>query len=193
MQKQKRLLVIISFSFSIRFLYRTGMLHQLRQFVTPVIVITWNEEELINELRNDGFEVHLVPESRKGISYSNTRTKIDYWFKQYALKSKYKNIQDDYLDQYVPLKKKLTRKARELYNACKTFIPGYTTKLFKQERQLLKDDTNFNEMLMLVDSLNVDAVFTPTPFHSQEDIYRDHHQTVQKHCRWGSRVILFHQ
>ncbi|MCW3110759.1 MAG: hypothetical protein JWQ09_5265 [Segetibacter sp.] len=166
----KRLLVVVSFSFSIRFLYRTGMLYQLRQFVTPVIVITWNEQDLVKELKNDGFEVHVIPESRKGPEYLNVRKKIDYWFSRYALKSKYKKIQVKYLDQYLPSKSKLIRDLREFYNYCKSFVPGYTKNLFLKERQLLQTDTNFNEMLQLVDSLNIDAVFTPTPFHTQEDI-----------------------
>lgn len=169
-QNSGRLLVVISFSFSIRFLYRTGMLHQLREFVTPVIVITWNEKSLIDELKSDGFEVHLVQESRKGKEYINVRTKIDYWFRQYALKSKSKNIQVKYLDQYLPFRNIVIRTAREIYNYGKSFIPGYIKKLFLKEQQLLQADTNFTEMLDLVDRLNIDAVFTPTPFHSQEDV-----------------------
>jgi len=166
----KRLLVIISFSFSIRFLYRTGMLAKLSEFVTPVIAITWNEEELIEELKNDGFEVHIIPESKRGKEYVNIRTKIDFWFRRYALKSKYKQIQVRYLDQYLPFKSKLIRNLRQLYNHGKFLIPGYIKKLFEKEEHLLKADTNYSEMLQLVDRLNIDAVFTPTPFHSQEDI-----------------------
>lgn len=62
---KKRLLVTISISFSIRYLYQTGMLHKLREFADVVIAITWNEESLIKQLVTDGFEVHVVPESGK--------------------------------------------------------------------------------------------------------------------------------
>ena len=82
---RKRLLVTISFSFSIRYLYRTGMLQQLRNFADVVVAITWNEEELIRELKADGFEVHLVPESKKGVVYETARKRIDYWFTFFRL------------------------------------------------------------------------------------------------------------
>src|ERR1043166_918080 len=104
MNKKQRLLIPISFSFSIRYIYRTGLLHKLRAFVTPVVVITWNQEDLIDELKQDGFEVHVIPESSRDAIYMNVRTKIDYWFRGFQLQSQAKKIQTKYLDQFVPLK-----------------------------------------------------------------------------------------
>jgi len=147
------------------------MLHQLRQVATPVIAITWHEPALIEELINDGFEVHVIPESRKGLQYLDIRTKLDYWFKHHALKSNYRKIQVKYLDQYLPFRSKFIRDIREFYNYSKSLLPGYINNLFIKEKQLLEDDTNFSDMLALVDTLNIDAVFTPTPFHTQEDIF----------------------
>ena len=34
----------------------------------------------------------------------------------------------------------------------------------------MKSDTNFNEISLFVDSLSIDAVFSVTPFHRQEDL-----------------------
>ena len=170
MNQKKRLLVTISFSFSIRYLYRTGMLHKLRDFVEPVIAITWNEEDLIKELRMEGFEVHVIPISAKDRMYADVRTKIDYWFDAFALKYTAKKVQRKYLSQYTPLKVRIKRKLRERFNTAKMLVPGFKDKLFQAEQQMLTRHTNYNEMLQLVDQLIIDAVFTVTPFQAQEDI-----------------------
>lgn len=166
---RKRLLVTISISFSIRYLYRTGMLHQLQNFADVVIAITWNEEALINELRADGFEVHLVPESKKGVVYETARKRIDYWFTFFRLKNS-RRVQEQYLNQFNSIKTILLNKVRRKLNYARFYLPGYTKKIFRKEEEALGADTNFKEMLTLVDSLNIDAVLSVTPFHAQEDI-----------------------
>ncbi len=167
---KKRILITISFSFSIRYLYRTGLLHKIREFATPVIAITWDEPELLSEMKAEGFEVYVIPESRKDGVYSNVRTKIDYWFNEFVLNSKSKKIQRKYLDQYVPKKIRINKILREKYNHFKFYIPGFKKSLFQTERDMLKPSTNYNEMVEWVKSVNIDAVFTPTPFQTQEDI-----------------------
>ena len=167
---KQRLLVTISFSFSIRYLYRTGLLQQLQKFSDVVIAITWNEKELIQELTNDGFEVHLVPEPKMQPAYNSIRKKIEYWFNAFQLQSPTRKIQVRYLNQYLPAKTVFIRRARELYNYLKFFVPGYTEKLFKKETALLNTQTNYNKLSQWVDALQIDAVFTVTPFHKQEDL-----------------------
>lgn len=56
-----RLLIPISFSFSIRYIVRTGLLKELQSFCEPVVALVWDEKDLINELRDEGYEVYLVP------------------------------------------------------------------------------------------------------------------------------------
>ena len=167
---KQRLLVTISFSFSIRFLYRTGLLHQLREFSEIIIAITWNEKELIEELQNDGFEVHLVPEPVAQPAYNSIRKKIEYWFNAFQLQSPTGKIQVCYLNQYLSTKTILIRKAREWYNYLKFLLPGNTRKLFTREKELLKTETNFDVYTKWINELNIDSVFTVTPFHKQEDL-----------------------
>lgn len=165
-----RILITVSFSFSIRYLYRTGLINKLREFFIPVIVLTWNQEDIVEELRNDGFEVHVISESVKGKLYANVREKIDFYFRFIQLKSPSKNIQAKYLDQYRPVRSVILRRIRQSYNQLKFLFPFNTKKVFEAEKNLLSDETNFNAMLEFVDRLQIDAVFTPTPFQSQEDI-----------------------
>ena len=168
--KRQRVLVTISISFSIRYLIRTGLLKKMKDFCEPVVALAWNQEDLISELRQEGFEVHIIPEPKKAVAYSNTRRKIDIWFDHFCLNSVSKKIQQDYLEQYLPFKSRLLRKAREGYNIAKLHLPFQRRRLFKKEEELLQTATNFDEISTFVDTLEIDAVFTVTPFHRQEDL-----------------------
>jgi hypothetical protein len=166
---KKRLLVTISFSFSIRYIVRTGLLQKLKPFSDPVVVLTWNETELIKELTEQGFEVHILPEFKRGYAYAGIRKKIDYWFVHFKLKSPTKKNQDKFLQQYNSFKSNIISSCRKWYNIAKMYLPGVQNKMFKNERELLHTDTNFNQIKLWVTQLNIDAVFTVTPFHIQED------------------------
>lgn len=168
--KKKRVLVTISFSFSIRYLVRSKLIHKMKEFCEPVIVITWNQADLVEELRKEGFEVHVVPESNRGIHYGDIRKKLDYWFRYFKLKSPTWAIEPRYLEQFRPWKIVLLNRIREYYNFLKFYIPGYTDKVFQKEKELLVSDTNYSDMEKLVDQLQLDAAFVVTPFHAQEDL-----------------------
>src|SRR6476469_4888974 len=117
-----RVLVIISFSFSIRYIVRTGLLKKLRQFCIPVVGITWNETELIEELRSDGFEVHIVPENKRGPLYNDVRKKIDIWFDYFCLKSDSRKIEKRYLNQFIPYKQQIFSDIRKWYTIAKLYL-----------------------------------------------------------------------
>lgn len=166
----KRLLVTISISFSIRYIIRTGLLKKLKEFCDPVLAFTWNEVKLIEELKMQGFEVHIIPEAKCAPAYNDARKKIDYWFNKYQLKSPSTKIQQQYLKHIQPAQTSLLSKSRRLYNEGKSFIPGNTKRLFAIEEELLLSHTNFDIIKDWLDSLHIDAAFSVTPFHKQEDI-----------------------
>ncbi len=170
MMKKKRVLVTISISFSIRYIIRTGLLSKLREFCEPVLAFTWNEEALITALKAEGYEVHIIPETQRAPAYNDARKKIDYWFNAFQLKSPSTKIQAKYLQHIQPENASLLSTSRRMYNDAKSFIPGNTKKLFEQEETLLLTKTNYPEIKDWLHDLNVDAVFTVTPFHKQEDI-----------------------
>ncbi|MDE3237067.1 MAG: hypothetical protein KGO81_14030 [Bacteroidota bacterium] len=168
---KKRVAVTISFSFSIRYLVRTGMLEMMRSFAEPVICIFWDQEDLIEELRSKGFEVYIIPESHRGKLYSNIRIKLDYWFRFYRLKSPTRKTEPRYIEKFQPRKKVILNRVREYYNYFRLLVPGYANSLLSKEKELLLTDTNYNEMLEWIDQLNIHAVFAVTPFHAQEDLF----------------------
>ncbi len=165
-----RLLITISFSFSIRYIVRTGLLEKLRSFCTPVIAIAWEETVLVKELSHNGYEVHVIPISKREPLYNDARKKINIWFKYFQLKSPSTKIQEKYVDGFANWKTKALRNLRIFYNICKLYIPGSIQRLFKKEKELLVTATNYNALSNFIDQLNIDAVFTLTPFHIQEDL-----------------------
>ena len=168
---KKRIAVTISFSFSIRYIVRTGLLEKMKTFCEPVVCIFWNQEDLIKELLHKGFEVHVIPESGKGAQYITVRYKLDYWFRYFRLKSFSKNFEPRYVEKFKSRKKVLKGRLREYYHLLKFFIPGYTQKLLRVENELLQSDTNYAAMVDLIVKLRIDALFCVTPFHHQEDIF----------------------
>lgn len=167
--KNKRVLIPISFSFSIRYIVRSGLIYKIKEFCEPVIVLTWNERELINELQQNQIEVHVVIESERGIYYTDVRKKLDYWFRCKKLQSPTWKIEPRYLEQFANTKSIIIKRLREFYNYLLLFIPGNINKLLKSELKLMYSDSNYNEVNEIVNSLNIDAVFSITPFHKQEE------------------------
>ncbi len=166
---KKRVLVIISFSFSIRYIIRTGLLEEMKLFCEPVIVFTWNQEDIINELKNKGFEVHLILPEKQTENYLNIRRKIDYWFNYFQLKSPSQNIQKKFLSQYKKSFQNNISKFSEILAILKFHIPGYSKLFFKKESEIIKNEPSYKKLNKWLLNMNLDAVFTVTPFHKQED------------------------
>jgi len=167
---KKRLIVTISYSFSIRYIVRSGMLDALKNFCEPVVIITWQQDDLIEELKAKGIEVHVITEPIQTQVYKEIRRKIDIWFDHFKLKGQYKKNQRNYLDQYIPLRSRLIRNTSKWWNVLKFYNKSYRDNFFIKEYNLLKETEAYKQMHATIKSLNADAVFTVTPFHRQEDI-----------------------
>jgi len=135
-----------------------------------VVLITWEQKDLIEELREDGFEVHVAEPLTPTLEYQNVRRKIDIWFDHYRLQSPSKKIQEDYLNQYKNSKHLLVKRLSKQLNVLKFGFARFTKKIFKEEERLLIGDVNFQRLCKRISDLNIDAVFTVTPFHQQEDL-----------------------
>ena len=167
---KRRILISISLSNSIRYVCRTGLMKKLREFCEPVVLITWDQKDLVQELKEEGFEVHVEEPFNPSPAYQNVRRKIDIWFDHYRLQSPSKKIQENYLRRYRNSKQTMVKKLSKLVNVLRFGFSGYQKKVFKEEELLLKSDPNFRHVIKIINDLNVDAVFTVTPFHLQEDL-----------------------
>lgn len=171
MLSKPRVLIFISFSFSIRYIVRTGFLKHIQSFCEPIVLITWNQKDLVEELTQLEIEVHVLKDLHQSLSYRDVRKKIDFWFKATQLKSPTEHIGKAYLDSFLPFKKRLLKLARERYNLFKLKLPSFKQQLFNLEKELLLSNTDYALAKRFISNLQATAVFTVTPFHAREDIW----------------------
>lgn len=168
--KKQRLLIPVSINFSVRYLFRTGLAEQIQKIAQPVFVFTWAEPTLLAELKERGFECHVMPECSYDSAYLNVRKLIDLWFDRGRLKSPGKGIQRRYLDHRLSKIKVVKRKVKELLSLRHILTKRQVDNLFATERSMLSQHSNMDELRLLFMSLNPDAFFTLTPFHKQEEL-----------------------
>ena len=75
MQADSRVLVPITYGFSVRYFVPTGVLAGLAQVCHPVIALGWDDPELRLLLEHSGYEVLQLPEANLSHEYRMFRRK----------------------------------------------------------------------------------------------------------------------
>ena len=164
-----RILIPITIQFSVRYLLRTGLLERLVEDAQPVVLLGWKDPALRSEIEQLGIEVHDLPETHYGPSYTRVRRKIDTWHFD-RLASPTTAIARRREDIDAPRRLRLIKQLRQLRNIAYLKLPGYVPRLRAEEQALLETDTNIHEFERLVRSLRADALLSVTPFHKQEEL-----------------------
>ena len=163
-----RLLIPLTIQFSIRYVIRTGLLKLLSDFVDPIIVLGWKDDDLLAEFKQGGIEVHQLPEIKQGREYHQLRVLISlYHFDHLGSCS----TEIDRRRNHV-----INGFRSSLYKEFKTFvmrweigIKGGMDDLCARERQVLGDSTNIEEYRHLINEIKPDALFCLTPFLMEEE------------------------
>src|SRR5579872_3842321 len=164
-----RLLIPLSLQFSIRYLVRTGLLAQLTDFVRPVILLGWSDETLKNELEQSGSEVHSVAKAQWGADYERSRSAMNSWHRKFykscstPIRERRQNIDRPPLVRW---KRGLKEAARSIALA----VPGGLKRIQYKEASLFWRDTNAREVAQQLRRLKIDAVFSLTPFLTDEEM-----------------------
>tara|TARA_B100002051_G_C16745279_1_gene647153 strand:- start:1734 stop:3152 length:1419 start_codon:yes stop_codon:yes gene_type:complete len=164
--KKPRVLFIISIQFVVRVIIRTGFLNRIAKYVEPVLVLDWEDKELMDEIKSMDIEVHEFPKVRYSASHRHIKNKIDYvWNKKYQ--KSFSISLDERIDNKLypkSLGKSVLGFIMRLY-----WITRYSFK--KQYEKLLEDENNYffkNEKVIKIENefsnLNIDAVFSQTPY-----------------------------
>jgi len=162
-----RLLIPMSIQFSVRYIVRTGMLNQLSDFVQPIILLDWRDEDLEQELREAGAEVHFLIPSRMGERYQSMRTWINVLHKK-KLNTSSEAIFQRRADLSRSVYGRLRRRARRQGLLILSSVMGGEQALLDKERHLLETDTNAQEVRRQIDELQPDAAFSITPYLDNE-------------------------
>jgi len=162
---KKRILIPIVGQGSIIHIIRTGMLKKMCGFCTPVVVLMWEQLDLINELKQDGFEIHVMPAYNVSNTYKAIRLKVNYWYQYFRLKTDSTDIQKELNFQFRAAKSVQKQKLREklLWYKLK-FVPGYSKKLVRAEKEQFQKEETYIIFKQWVNSLKANGIFTVTPF-----------------------------
>lgn len=161
----KRILVPIVGQGSVMSIIRTGLLDELKKICEPVIVFSWHQHDLFEELRQRGFEVYLMPELKLSVEYSELRKKINFWFQEFRLKSVSTKVVRNYLKQFHPFSRRLIDLAWRRWNYFKFMVnKKKIAQLIANENDLLRKEKSFTEYKNWLDQIKADAVYTVTPF-----------------------------
>jgi len=169
---RKRILIPIVGQGSVIHIIRTGILQQLQEHLHPVIVFLWDQEDLIKELLQQGYEVHTIPSYKVDANYASLRYKINMWYLQYRLKTPGVAIELKLKSNYNRnLKGSLIKWARTKYLQWRFALqPSFIKGLLKQEDVLMKQQPVYDTYVQWLNGLNVDGLFTVTPFLEEIDL-----------------------
>lgn len=164
-----RLGIPLTYQFSVRYLLHTGLLEKLRTRVDPVVLMSWTDGELENELAAAGAEVRQLPPAVFGADHRRIRRELDIvHFRRLASPTtRLKQRRDD---AQQPARTRLIRHARRGVHQLRASVPGAENRLLAAERELLQRDTNLADWRTFLDTANLDAILTVTPYHPAEEL-----------------------
>jgi len=167
----KRVLVPIVGQSSIAHIIRSGLLGKLKGYCKPIVVLLWNQEDLIDELTKKGFEVHIMPAYEISADYSILREKINVWYKYFLLKTPSTEIEKKFRNKYMPVKRVLKRRIKEfLLRSRFLYDKNYIKKLIEEESRLIKEQPCYLNYMQWLNDLHIDGLFTVTPFLQQIEL-----------------------
>lgn len=167
--EKKRVLILITIQFSVRYILRTGLLQSMARFADPVIWITWRDEKLIKELESVGATVYPMPVAKYGKYYNFFRDVIKEKFKR-IVKSASTKIDEKrgtliYGKPVVSFFNRIILYGRKLLSyLLAKFI------LLRIHDWLMKIDTSLKEVEALLRSQKIDVLFSVTPFLREEQV-----------------------
>ncbi|MEO6550707.1 MAG: CDP-glycerol glycerophosphotransferase family protein [Ferruginibacter sp.] len=167
MIRKKRVLIPITILFSVRYILRSKVIESLQQFVEPVLLLNWQEEELEKELNAKGVEFHYFPEAEFG-RYFDYITKVNGYKYGRRIKSISTAIDKRRNRLLLADNKQFARKKaiNLLLNTISYLVPQRGLRVL--ENRYIKKATNLSANLDKLRQLNIDTVLTLTPFLKNE-------------------------
>lgn len=166
---KKKVLILITIQFSVRYILRTGLLQSISRFAQPVIWITWRDEKLIQELEAQGATVYTMPAAKYGKYYNLFRGIVKEKFKR-IIKSPSSKIDEKrghliYGKPVVSFSNKLILLVSKITSY---LLPKAV--LLAMHDWLMKKDTNGKEVESLLQSQGINVLFSVTPFLREEQV-----------------------
>lgn len=162
-----RVLVPITIHFSVRYVVRTGLLARMRSFCEPVLALSWDDDDLVADLRSEGVDIVRLPDARVEPAVHALVAVLDAGFTR-RLRSPSTAIdrRRRHVDQ--PLALRARRWASWRRTQLSERRPGTEARARAALPDALATGTNIDEFAAFLEDQRIDVVFSVTPFSVQE-------------------------
>ncbi len=171
MSTKKRVLIPIVGQGSIQHIIRTGILKGMQQFCVPVVAMAWQQDDLINELKNDGFEVYIMPPYKMDANYESIKSKINHWYLNFSLKTPGFELEKKFRQTY---SSSTTSRLARLHKFYLTNLIRFNKAIVKKwkaiEEAMMKESDVYRQYAKWLTDLKIDSIFTVTPFLSEVNL-----------------------
>lgn len=162
-----RVLVPITIHFAVRYVVRTGLLARMKAFCDPVLALSWDDDDLVADLRTEGVEVVRLPDAQVDASVHALVRTLDAGFtRRLASPSTAIDRRRQHVDKSpeVRFRRWATWKKAQLLE----LRPGNEAKARAALPAALAQGTNIDEFAAFLHDQRIDVVFSITPFSIQE-------------------------
>jgi hypothetical protein len=170
MQADRRVLVPITYGFSVRYLLPTGVLSGLAQVCHPVIALGWDDPELHALLEHKGFEVLQLPLAQLSHEYRMFRRKQSILHDRRLNSPTTKIRRARQLSMMHSPRDRAVSQLRSALDAVAVSLPRAAERLALGEPEQLVRGTNLQVFEEFLKTLNLDAVLSITPYHDQDGL-----------------------
>jgi CDP-glycerol glycerophosphotransferase (TagB/SpsB family) len=163
-----RLLIPVLLHFGVRYVLRTGMLARLSEFVDPIIAISWNDSDLIQEFQTLGAQVIEVPPFRFDNEFGIIRQQVNAWHRKLRETPTTKIDRRREYSLKTP-EERIKSTIRELKGSLKLLLPVGVEHMQLDYQRLLWEKTNIKEFEELLSKTQPDAILSITPYANREE------------------------
>jgi hypothetical protein len=178
-----RVLLVLSYGLSVRYLVPTGLLDQIAATAQPVVALSWDDPELAALLEARGAEVVRLPRPRVDHGYRKLERFLEAGF-QRRLASPTTAISQRWRRHTNGMDEVLMTSTRQARDRLLARLPGREARWEAEIRAMEDTATNVADHAALLHQHAIDAVVSFTPYH------RDDHLTVLAASRAGLATLV---
>lgn len=167
---RRRVLVLATYGFSIRYLVPTGVLDLLADHVQPVVGLGWDDPELTALLHAGGHETLRIPDADLDHRFRMHRRQMDGIHRR-RLRSPTTALQRRRRTRWAgSARTDLISTTRGLRDAVAVRLPGAVRRIESREPAMVTSGTNVDRFRRMLVDRRIDAVVSLTPYHDQDGL-----------------------
>lgn len=162
-----RIAIPIMVQFSIRYAIRTGLVSRFKEFCEPIVLLRWEDADLIHELHNQDIEVVILPRQQCGIWYYRLKRQLDFW---HLRRLRSPSVAIDARRRRAITPPSLRQVLSDSLYSTAALVPGWPAAVRRELNEVVWKDTNIQQFVQCLEDVKADAVLSLTPYFQQEQI-----------------------